>query len=137
MWPFITDTPSAVQMVMLISCTLMGLSHLVQPGIWSEFFGHLRERGTVGLVTNSFINSAPAAVIVALHQVWSGPAILVSLFGWLLLLKATIGLTVPQMGLRALRLSRHGDQAFRFAGIGLLVIAAACGLALAGVGKPG
>jgi len=132
MWPVVTDTPSAVQMVMLISATTMGASHLVQPGMWNGFFAALRERGTVGLVTNGFINSTPGAFIVALHQVWSGPAILLSLFGWLLLLKAAIGLIIPQAGMRVMRLSRHGNGAFRLAGIGLLVIAAACGFALAG-----
>jgi hypothetical protein len=132
MWPLVMDTASAVQMVMLISCTMMGLSHLLQPGLWSDFFGELRERGSVGLVISSFINSTPAAVIVGLHQVWSGAAIVLSVFGWLLLAKSVTGLILPKLGLRLLRLSRHGDRAFRGAGIGLLVIAAACGLALAG-----
>jgi hypothetical protein len=132
-WPFVTDVPSAVQLIMLISCVLMGVSHLVQPQIWGEFFGRLVERGTFGLVTNQFLNAAPAAIIVSLHQVWSGPAVLLTVYGWLLLLKACIGLWVPQLGMRSLKLSRHGDKAFRAAGIALLVIAVACGLALANV----
>ena len=133
MWPFVTDAPSGVQMIMLISCLLMGLSHLLQPQIWTGFFDRLRERGTFGLVANSFINATPAAVIVALHQVWQGPAILLTLYGWLLLAKAAIGLTVPAVGLRALALSRHGTRAFRIAGAGLIVIGLACGLQLAGI----
>jgi uncharacterized protein YjeT (DUF2065 family) len=137
MWSFVTDTPSAVQMVMGISCVLMGLSHVLQPAIWVEFFARLVERGTFGLVTNAMINSAPAAVIVSLHQVWAGPAILLTLYGWALLAKASISLVVsPQLGTRSLRLSQKGDAAFRAGGIGLLAVGAACFLQLAGVLVP-
>jgi uncharacterized protein YjeT (DUF2065 family) len=135
MWSFVTDGPSAVQMVMLISCVLMGLSHMLQPQIWTEFFARLTERGNFGLVTNAMINSAPGAIIVALHQVWSGPAILLTLYGWALLAKAAMSLAIaPSVGMRALRMSRHGDNAFRYGGIGLLVVGIACGLQLAGIG---
>jgi hypothetical protein len=133
MWSFVTDAPSALQMVMLISCGLMGLSHLVQPRIWTEFFAHLVERGRIGLVFNQLINAAPAAVIVSLHQVWSGPAVVLTLYGWLLLIKSATGLLLPGLGMRSLKLSRRGDGAFRGAGIALLLVALACGLALADV----
>jgi uncharacterized protein YjeT (DUF2065 family) len=133
MWPFVTDVPSAVQMIMLISCVLMGLSHLLQPRLWSEFFAHLVERGRFGLVANQFLNAAPAAIIVSLHQVWSGPAIVLTLYGWMLLLKSCIGLLLPELGMRSLKLSRHGDGAFRAAGVALLVVGLACALALANV----
>lgn len=134
MWPFVTDVPSGVQMIMLISCLLMGLSHLMQPQIWTEFFARLVERGNFGLVANQFLNAAPGAIIVSLHQVWSGPAILLTIYGWSLLLKAVIALVAaPSLGMRSLKMSRHGDNAFRYGGIGLLVVALACGLALARV----
>ncbi len=133
MWPFVTDVPSAVQMIMLISCVLMGLSHLLQPQMWSEFFSHLVERGRFGLVANQFLNAAPAAIIVSLHQVWSGPAIVLTLYGWLLLLKSCIGLLLPELGMRSLKMSRHGDRAFRAAGVTLLFVGLACALALANV----
>jgi hypothetical protein len=133
MWPFVTDVPSAVQTIMLISCGLMGLSHLLQPRLWSEFFAHLGERGRFGLIANQFLNAAPAAIIVSLHQVWSGPAIVLTLYGWLLLLKSCIGLLLPELGMRSLKLSRHGDSAFRAAGVALLIIGLACALALANV----
>ena len=136
MWPFVTNTTSAIEFVMLITCVLMGASHVVQPRIWSAFFEQLREKGVAGLVANSFINSVPGAVIVALHQVWAGPAVLLTMFGWLLLIKAAIGLWLPAVGLRSLNLSRHGDTAFRAAGVGLLVVALGCALQLGGVLVP-
>jgi hypothetical protein len=101
--------------------------------MWSEFFAHLVERGRFGLVANQFLNAAPAAIIVSLHQVWSGPAIVLTLYGWLLLLKSCVGLLVPELGMRSLKMSRHGDNAFRIAGIALLLVGLAAALALANV----
>jgi hypothetical protein len=119
---------------MLVSATLMGLSHLLQPRIWSDFFSRLHERGNFGLVTNGFINAAPAAVIVALHQVWVGPAIVLTIYGWLLLAKSAAGLLVPAAGMRSLAMARRGGAAFRAAGAVLLVVALCCGLQLARIG---
>lgn len=136
MWSFVTDAPSAVQMFMLISCVLMGVSHIVQPTMWVDFFGRLVERGSFGLVINQFINSGIGALIVTLHQVWSGPAIVLTLYGWALTVKAVIGLWAPQLGMRSMKLSRHGDNAFRVAGAGMLVVGLCCAAALAGFGMP-
>jgi hypothetical protein len=134
MWSFVVDVPSGVQTVMLMSCVLMGLSHLVQPQLWVDFFAVLRGLGRPGLVANSFINSTSGIVIVSLHQVWSGPAVLLTLFGWMLLTKSAVSLLLPDIGMRSLNLSRVGSGAFRAAGIGLLVVGSACALQLAGVG---
>ena len=136
MWPFVVDAPSGVEMIMLVACLLMGLSHLLQPQIWVEFFGQLRGRGSFGLVANSFINAAPAAVIVSLHQVWTGPAVMLTLYGWALLIKSGVSLLVPSVGLRSMALARHGDGAFRAAGVGLLAVALACALQLGGIAVP-
>lgn len=132
MWPFVTDTPSAVQTIMLIAGLIMGLSHLFQPRMWARFFVQLRETGA-GVVANGLINIAPAAVIVGLHQVWSGPAVVLTVYGWLLLLKTALTLTVPAIGERSLSMARRGDNGFRIAGAGLLIVAIACALQLAGV----
>lgn len=127
---------SAVSGTPPTSCGPMGVSHLAQPRPWVEFFTARRAIGRPGPVTNSFINSTSGIVIVSLHQVWSGPAVVLTLFGWLLPAKSAMSLLRPEIGLRALSLSRHGDQAFRAAEIGLLVIGGACALQLAGIGVP-
>jgi uncharacterized protein YjeT (DUF2065 family) len=136
MWSFVDDVPSGVQMVMLISAVLMGVSHIVQPKLWVEFFTKLAERGNVGMVANQLLNTTAGSFIVALHQVWTGPAIVLTLYGWALVLKSVIGLWTPVGGMRMLRMARHGDNAFRIAGAALLGVGLCCALALAGVGMP-
>lgn len=133
MWAFVDDAPSGVQMVMLISAVLMGVSHIVQPAMWVDFFKRLADRGNVGMVANQLINTTVGSVIVALHQVWTGPAIVLTLYGWALVLKSVIGLWTPTGGMQMLRMARHGDNAFRIAGVALLGVGVCCGLALAGI----
>ena len=72
----------------------------------------------------------PALIIVALHQVWSGPGILLTIYGWLLLIKCIISVLVPQIGLRSLALAQKGDTSFIVAGAMLIAVGASAGLAL-------
>ena len=136
MWPFVDDAPSAVQMFMVITCLLMGVSHLVQPRLWVDFFVKLAERGNLGVVANQLLNTTAGGVIVALHQVWTGPAIVLTLYGWALVLKSVVGLWTPAGGMRMMRMARHGDNAFRIAGVAMLLVGLCAALALAGVGMP-
>ena len=50
MWPFLTDAQSIVQFAMLVACVPMGLSHVVRPALWVEFFTRLHGQRTAGLV---------------------------------------------------------------------------------------
>jgi len=127
----ISNAQSAVQFVMGIGCLLMGLSHILQPGLWITYFAALREQGRVGLMTRTMLFEFwPALMIISLHQVWHGPAIILSAFGWLLLAKCTVSLLAPQLALRSLGMAHNSPRSFQAAGVGLLVIAAASAWAL-------
>ncbi len=123
-FPYITDGTSAVQMLLLISCTLIGLSHILQPKMWFDYFADLKTRGHSALITRSFTFELwPALLIVALHQVWSGPAIIITIYGHLLLLKFTIAMLAPKIGMKSLDIAKKGDSSFIIAGGLILVIA--------------
>ena len=127
----VSDAPSFVQLVMLMSCVVMGLSHIVRPQMWVDYFTGLHAEGTRGVITRTFTLELWAALlIVALHQVWHGPAIVVTIYGWLLLAKVTVSMLVPEIGLRSLAMASKGPRAFVIAGCVLLVIAACAGAAL-------
>lgn len=131
MWPFLTDAASVVQFVMAIGAAVMGASHILRPDIWVEFFGWLHRAGTAGLVAKiMLVELWPALLIVALHQVWSGPAILLSLYGWALLVKVAVGLLIPDLAMRSMAIPQQSPRSFIPAGIGLLAIAAASAAAL-------
>ena len=131
MWAFVTDGPSAVQFVMAVSGSLMALSHIVRPAIWVDYFSGLHEQGTRGVLTRTFtLELWPALLIVTLHQVWSGLAIVVTIYGWLQLTKIAVAVMAPEIGLRSLAMAKRGDNAFRLGGVMLLAVAASAAGAL-------
>jgi hypothetical protein len=130
-WPVVTDAQSAVQLMMGIGCTLIGLSHMLQPRVWQDYFAALHERGEPGVLTRTMTwEMWPALILVTLHQVWSGPGILLTLFGWMLLIKCTVSLLAPQIGLRSMALAQRGPTMFVAGGALLLVIGLTSELAL-------
>lgn len=130
MLPFITDPASAVEFIMAATAGIMALSHILQPRMWVDFFGRLHAEGESGVVTRVMIELWPAIIIVAFHQVWSGPGIILTIYGWMLSLKIVIGLLAPQIGVRGLAMSQRGEGRFRIAGVMLLAIAACAAWAL-------
>ncbi len=130
-WPIVLDAPSAIELIMCIGCVVLGLSHVLQPDMWHAYFASLRQQGVAGLVTKTMsLELWPALSIVALHPVWSGPGIILTVFGWLLLAKCTISLLVPQIGLRSMALSRDNPRVFVPAGLALIAVGVSSGLAL-------
>jgi len=129
---FALTTPAAfVDFAVLLSGLLMGLSHIVQPRMWADYFAGLAERGRAGVVTKIVqVELWPALLIVGLHPVWSGPGIVVTVLGWLLLAKVAVGLLAPELALRSMRMAELGPRSFRPAGVGLLVVSGFAGAAL-------
>ena len=109
----------------------MGISHIAQPKMWEDYFTQLHARGEVAIVTRTFtLELWPALIIVTLHQVWQGPAIVLTLYGWLLLTKCTISILAPKVGMRSLKQAQRGDKGFIFAGLMLIVVGICAGWAL-------
>lgn len=72
----------------------------------------------------------PALLIVGLHQVWSGPGIVVTVVGWLLPAKVAVGLLAPELALKSMRMAERGPRSFVPAGVGLLMVSGFAGTAL-------
>jgi hypothetical protein len=133
MWAFITTPSEAVQFVLMVLCTLFGVSHIVRPAIWTEFFGWLHAAGHRGVVLKTFaLELWPAMMIVTLHQVWSGPGMVITLYGWAQLIKIAIAMLMPEITLRGLKMAEGGSRAFVPAGVVLAGIGVVSGVALFG-----
>jgi hypothetical protein len=132
MWPFLTDAQSIVQFVMCIACVPMGLSHIVRPALWVDFFARLHAQGTAGLVGKVLaVELWPALLVVSLHQVWSGPGIVLTLYGWAQFTKVWLALFVPGVGMRSLAMAEtKGERGFVLGGVMLLVVGLSAGAAL-------
>lgn len=78
-----------------VSLLITGLSHLVQPRRWADFFHTLRQQPTTPFLIG--VLSLPLALLVVLgHNVWVWDwPVAVTLFGWLLLTKCVVYLLYP------------------------------------------
>jgi uncharacterized membrane protein len=115
--------PQAIQVFAAISFLVIGLSHLFQPKAWVAFYQALAARGTTGVFLEGFLALNFGAIIVAFHNVWDGPALLLTLIGWALVLKGVGRFLVPQVGLRIMqRISPERAWYFRFGGVVALLL---------------
>lgn len=118
----------AVQVYAIINFVVIGLSHVFQPRVWVEFFTYLRERGESGVFATAFLSLIFGSIIVAFHNVWSGIPLLLTLIGWVQVLKALIYFTLPGYGLHKLQIpSRDRPKLFVIPGLLFLALAAALG----------
>ena len=62
----------SVEILAIILFGVLGLSHLLQPRAWAEFFILLRNKGESGAFVDGFLNLPLAAIIVGFHNTWSG-----------------------------------------------------------------
>ena len=95
-----TPTEQGIQLFAAIAFLAIGLSHLMQPKAWVAFFQALGARGEPGAFLEGFLLLNFGGIIVAFHNVWQGPAMLLTLVGWSQVLKGLVRFVAPQVGLR-------------------------------------
>lgn len=84
--------------------SVIGLSHILQPLAWVEFFIWLRGKGNVGVFVNGFLTLSFGSFLVSFHNVWEGLPMILTLFGWSQVLKGMVSFIAPQVSLRGLYL---------------------------------
>jgi hypothetical protein len=77
----------AIEKLVALAFFVVGLSHILQPRAWAEFFIRFRERGAAGTLMIGLLHLPLALVIVCFHNVWRGLPLVVTLIGWAQLLK--------------------------------------------------
>ena len=112
----------------------VGLSHVVQPLAWVEFFVWLRGQGRPGVFLEGLLNLNIGALVVAFHNVWAGWPVVVTVLGWGLVVKGLVRLAAPGVGLRVYeRITPERAWHFRAAGVFALALSAFSGyLAVSG-----
>jgi hypothetical protein len=113
---------TSVEKLTALFFLVTGLSHLLQPRVWVQFFIMLREKGEIGSFLNGFVHLPLAAFIVAFHNVWHGIPMIVTIIGWGLVLKSTLYFTWPKHGVRMLATVKM-ERSWHFAVAGALSIA--------------
>jgi hypothetical protein len=97
----------AVQIYAIINLTIIGISHVVRPRVWVDFFLFLRERGEAGVFAVALLNLIFGSIIVAFHNVWSGIPVALTVLGWANVAKALIYFVFPALGLRRRQFLSH------------------------------
>jgi hypothetical protein len=121
----------SVEILAVILFGVLGLSHILQPRAWAEFFLLLCGKREAGAFVDGFSNLAMAAMIVGFHNTWSGLHTVLTVVGWCLLIKALIRFWAPQFALKVMsRVSLDRSWEFQLAGAGLVVLAAIVGYGL-------
>jgi len=112
--------------IMTAVCLLVtGLSHVLRPRGWVDFFVMLRERREAGVIATGLLHLPLAVLIVAFHHRWTGVPAVVTVLGYAWLLKATLYLTFPRVGLMSLgRVSVKRSHEFVVAGWVLIGVGA-------------
>ena len=111
----------AVQIYAIINLTIIGISHIVRPRVWVDFFVFLRERGEAGVFVIVLLNLIFGSIIVAFHNVWSGIPLALTVLGWANVAKAVIYFVFPAVGLRRLQFLSH-KRASLVAGGGMIFL---------------
>jgi hypothetical protein len=92
-----------IQVFAAIGFLVIGLSHLFQPKGWVAFYQALAARGTVGVFLEGFLLLNFGAIIVAFHNFWHWPGIVLTLIRWSQVLKGLGRFVAPQAALRVLQ----------------------------------
>jgi hypothetical protein len=103
----------AIELYAAIQFMVIGLSHLLQPRAWVDFFIVLREQGRAGVFANGFLSLLFGSLVVSFHDVWTGWPVILTLIGWAQVIKATVAFVLPDVAMRGLQRVSH-ERAWEF-----------------------
>ena len=108
----------ATQVFAAVSFLVVGLSHVARPNEWVAFYQALAARGTPGAFLEGFLCLSFGSIIVAFHNVWQGPGLVLTLIGWAQVLKGIGRFLAPRVALRVMaRASPERSWYFRAGGV--------------------
>lgn len=94
------DLHFGVRLFAIINFAVIGVSHILAPRAWAEYFILLQGQGRAGVFTVAFATLAFGSIIAAFHNVWAWPWLLLTLLGWAQVLKAFVYFAFPAFGLK-------------------------------------
>ena len=124
----------AVTKLAVVCFFVVGVSHIVQPRVWAQFFMDMHGRGEVGSFLNALLHFPLGVLIVSFHNVWHGLPVVLTLIGWGLVLKSFIYFVFPRHGMRMLaRISM--ERSWESVVAGIFSIGISCLLAFSLLGR--
>lgn len=113
----------AIEVIAAISFLVIGISHVVQPRAWAEFFVWLRGKGAIGSFANGFLSLWFGALVVGFHNVWTGIPALLTVIGWAQVVKGAVAFVHPPLALKSMgRVSLENARMFVAPGAAMAAI---------------
>jgi hypothetical protein len=113
---------NAVELMAGLSFLAIGLSHVLRPKEWTEFFAMLSAKGAPGAFINGMLSLSFGSLIVGFHSHQrTGLSAIVTFIGWAQVLKGAIHLCFPAHSLRSMK-QVEGDKYWKIAWAGGLMI---------------
>lgn len=94
--------PKILLLIAAPAILVVGLTQLCAVQWWQSYYDHLGAAGRRGVRLNGMISLAIGAPIVIFHNIWSGPPLLLTALGWLLLTESALCFLTPDSGLSGL-----------------------------------
>jgi len=111
-----------IELYAAVAFLVIGLSHLFQSKGWVAFYRDLVAKGVTGAFAEGFLCLTFGGIIVAFHNVWRGPAIVVTLIGWGQVFKGLVRFVAPQVALKRMA-SITPERAWLFQAGGVFALA--------------
>jgi len=113
---------SAVEWFVAITSAIVGVSHIAQRDAWAETYARLHRAGRAGAFANGAISLVPGALVAAGHPIWTWPAAVLTIFGWLMIAKGAICFLTPGKALRSMAHGASTPRSFVPGGLVLLAM---------------
>ncbi|HEX6048128.1 MAG TPA: hypothetical protein VFZ21_02630 [Gemmatimonadaceae bacterium] len=114
----------AIERIVGISFLAVGLSHVLRPAGWAEWFRQLRARGEPGAFVNGMMSLSFGTLIVGFHGTqWSGVPALVTFVGWAQVLKGVVHMCFPAHSLRSMGRVTAAENSWKIPVAGGVMIA--------------
>ena len=116
---------TAIARIVGISFFAVGLSHLLRPKGWAEWFAQLRARGEPGAFVNGMMSLSFGSLIGGFHGThWTGSAALGPVVGGAQVIKGIVHMCFPAHSLRSMgQVTPESSWKIAVAGAAMLVAA--------------
>ena len=115
----------AVEIFALVHLIILGASHVVHHAAWAEMFITVAKYGRSGVFFHGFLSLWFGSIVGGFYRVYSGSGLVLTVFGWVVTLKALHCFCFPAPALRSLqRVSR--ETSWKFIPVGIVYLLIAC-----------
>jgi hypothetical protein len=113
----------AIEVFAFLNFAIVGLSLLLRPGAWVQFFLWMRREGEAGAMIYGLLCVLWGSLIVSFHPDWHGILVVLPLFGVVQLFEGIIFLLFPGAGLRLMAVFGGRTPLIRLLGLIALALA--------------